>query len=298
MKRGAMLASFCAVLGVALAAIYYVQRHAKNTGVSANAVLEMAEDAQRDLTRVPMQLTRISDQEEIAIGKELSSRYTSLGYSLNTEQARLDAYVKKVGATVAVHSRRRLPYEFHLIPDRNLINAFSLPGGPVYVGEGMLDLMLTEDELASVLGHEVEHIDHYHCVERVQVEAKLKRLDLDALGELLQIPLALWETGYNKDEELEADREGMFLAVAAGYSPYGAVKLFEQFAKLEREYVIHAETPEQELSELAVQSLEGYFRTHPLTSERLGQANRVIAEEKWEGKQEQRNFRIEYDVRN
>ncbi|HKT46246.1 MAG TPA: M48 family metallopeptidase [Candidatus Acidoferrales bacterium] len=297
MKRGAMLAAFVVVLGCAVAAICYTQRHAKQTPVSANAVLQMAADAQRDLSRAPMHLTRISDEEEISIGRELAARYTPLHPSLNAEQAALDAYVKKVGAAVAGHAHRKLPYEFHVIPDRSLINAFSLPGGPVYVGQGMLDQMLTEDELANVLGHEVEHIDHYHCVERVQVEAQLKHLDLGVIGELLQIPLALWETGYNKDEELEADREGMFLAVAAGYSPYGAVKLFEQFAKLEREYVIHAETPEQELSELALQSLEGYFRTHPLPSERLDQANRLIVEQKWEGKKEQRNFRIEYQVR-
>src|SRR5207244_13551377 len=48
---------------------------------------------------------------------------------------------------------------FHYIPDPNLINAFALPGGHVFIGRGMLDLMTTEDQLATVLGHEVEHID-------------------------------------------------------------------------------------------------------------------------------------------
>ena len=88
----------------------------------------------------------------------------------------------------------------------------------------LLDLMTTEDELASVLAHELEHIDHYHCVERVQVAANLKNLNLEVLGELLQLPFSVWEAGYQKDEELEADREGIFLAVEAGYSPYGAVR--------------------------------------------------------------------------
>lgn len=61
--------------------------------------------------------------------------------------------------------------------------------------------------------------------------------------------------------------------------------------------MIRAETPEQELSELALQSLAGYFQTHPPPSERLEQANRVIAEQKWERRTKQRNFRIEYEVR-
>jgi len=100
-----------------------------------------------------------------------------------------------------------------------MINAFSLPGGPVYIGEGMLDLMMSEDELANVLAHEIEHIDHYHCVERVQLEAKLKDLNLDILGALLQIPLDFWEAGYQKDEEFEADREGMYLACSPATLP-------------------------------------------------------------------------------
>jgi beta-barrel assembly-enhancing protease len=298
MKRAVLFPVFFLVLAASAAALYYGERRTKNSHVSANAILEMASDAQRDITRIPMRLTRISDDEEISIGRKLSAQYAPMSKPVSAEQAALQLYVQRVGAAVAVRAHRHLPYEFHLIPDRNLINAFALPGGPVYIGEGMTDLMLTEDELANVLGHEVEHIDHYHCVERFQVEAKLKHLNLDVVGALLQLPLSIWETGYHKDEELEADREGMFLAVQAGYSPYGAVKMFERFAKLQKEYVIHAETPEEELSELAIQSLAGYFRSHPMPSERIDQANRIIAEQNWQTRTEQRPFRLEYEVHN
>jgi len=298
MKRAVLFPVFFLVLAASAGALYYAQRREKASQVSANAILQLAADAQRDVTRVPMHLTRISDEDEIAIGKQLSSQYLAINQPLSAEQNALRAYVRRVGGAVAVHAHRALPYEFHLIPDRNLINAFALPGGAVYIGEGMTDLVLTEDELANVLAHEVEHIDHYHCVERFQLEAKLKNLNLEAVGALLQLPLSLWEAGYHKDEEMEADREGMFLAVQAGYSPYGAVKTFERFAKLHNEYVIHAQTPEEELSELAIQSLGGYFRTHPLPSERIGQANRIIAEQHWETRIEQKPFRIEYDLHN
>jgi beta-barrel assembly-enhancing protease len=179
-----------------------------------------------------------------------------------------------------------------------MINAFSLPGGPIYIGEGMLDLMMSEDELANVLAHEIEHIDHYHCAERVQLGAKLKHLNLDVLGALLQFPIDFWEAGYHKDEEFEADREGMYLAVRSGYSPFGAVDMFERFAKLCDEYVIHAQSPDQEISELAIQSLNGYFRSHPLPSERLAQARRIIAEQHWEDRKTQKPFRVEYEVHN
>jgi predicted Zn-dependent protease len=298
MKRSVVFVVFFLILGFALAGLYWSQRRPKSTPVSANAILDMAADAQRDLSRIPMHLTRLSDEKEIAIGRELAARYATQTRKLTPEEEGLQKYVTRVGGTLAVHAHRRLPYTFTVLPDHNMINAFSLPGGPVYIGEGMLDLMMSEDELASVLGHEVEHIDHYHCVERVQLEAKLKSLNLDALGALLQIPLELWQAGYNKDEEFEADREGMLLAAQSGYSPYGAVDMFERFAKLCNEFVIYAQSPDEELSQLAIQSLNGYFRSHPLPSERLAQANRLIAEQHWEDRKAQKPFRVEYEVHN
>jgi predicted Zn-dependent protease len=298
MRRSILFPVFFLVLGVSAGSIYYAQRRQKASHVSASAIVELTADAQRDLTRAPMQLTRLSDEEEIAIGRQLEQQCASKYQKLSSEQKTLELYVQRAGAKVALHAHRALPYEFHLIPDRNMINAFALPGGPVYIGEGMTDLMFTEDELASVLAHEVEHIDHYHAVERVQIEAQLRHLNLEVIRDLVQLPISLWEAGYHKDEELEADREGMFLAVAAGYSPYGAVKMMEEFAKLHKEYVIHAESPEEELSELAVQSLEGYFRTHPLPSERIEQANRIIAEQHWEALTGQTPFRLEYELHN
>jgi predicted Zn-dependent protease len=298
MKRSVVFVVFFLILGVALAGLYWSQRRPKATAVSPNAILNMAADAQRDLSRIPMHFTRLSDEEEIAIGKELASRYATQIRPLTPEEQGLEKYVRRVGGTVAAHAHRHLPYSFTVLPDHNMINAFSLPGGPVYIGEGMLDLMTTEDELAQVLAHEIEHIDHYHCVERVQVEAKLKNLNLEVVGVLVQIPMELWEAGYHKDEEFEADREGMLLAVRSGYSPFGAVDQFERFAKLCDEYVIHAKSPDEELSQLAVLSLTGYFRSHPQPSERLAQANRLIAQEHWESRTQRKPFRIEYEVRN
>jgi beta-barrel assembly-enhancing protease len=296
MKGPVVFLCFFLVLGLALSSLYYTQVRNKRTHVSANAMLEMAADAQRDLTRVPMHLTRLADSEEIAIGWELATQYDSQQQNLTPEEQHLAAYVEHVGNLVALRAQRQqLPFTFHLIPNRHLINAFSLPGGPVFVGEGMLDQMTTEDELANLLAHEIEHIDHYHCVERVQIEAQLKNLNLNVLAQVLQLPVQLWQAGYEKDEELEADREGMFLAVRAGYSPYGALQLFERFAKLHREYVIHAESPEEELSDLAIESLSGYFRSHPPSSERIAQAQQIIAQQHWEDRQHLKPFRPRRD---
>lgn len=288
--------AFLVVVVVAGAALYYSQFR-KPTPISSNAVVNAVADAERDIARAPNRLMRISDEEEIRIGNELAGRYITDFAALSPEGQATQAYVSRVGMQLAVHAHRKLPYAFHLVPNTDLVNAFALPGGHVFIGQGLLDLMTSEDELASVLGHELEHIDHYHCAERVQVEAKLRKLRLGVVSELVQLPLAIWQVGYNKDEELEADREGTMLAVQAAYSPYGALRMFEKFARLHNEYVVHATTPQQELSQLAIESVSGYFRSHPLPSERIAQINALIAQHHWQDRKELKPFRIEYQIK-
>lgn len=64
--------------------------------------------------------------------------------------------MSEVGDRVAARAHRKLPYRFHLVANLDLINAFALPGGHVFVGLGLLHQMTGEDELACVLGHEIE----------------------------------------------------------------------------------------------------------------------------------------------
>ena len=95
-----------------------------------------------------------------------------------------------------------------------------------------MTLMQSEDALAAVLGHEVEHVDLRHCAERVQTEQRLR--NLGPLGDLLGLPVEIFIAGYSKDQEIEADRNGTALAVEAGYSPLGILQLFKEFARLEK----------------------------------------------------------------
>jgi predicted Zn-dependent protease len=263
------------VLAAATAALYYSGRHKQETRVGPEAVLNALADTQRELSRVPAAITRISDEEEISIGNTLAESY-SVQYGAG--DATIQAYVNTVGRKVSGRARRKFDYKFHYVPDESLVNAFALPGGHVFIGKGMLRLMQTEDELANVLGHEVEHIDNYHCVERYQLKVRMHDLPL---AELLALPVELFQAGYSKEQELEADRDGTYLAVMAGYSPQGAVHLFERFGRLHREYVLKAESPDQELSRVAIAGIEGYFRSHPLPEERVNQIQRLIAAKKW-----------------
>jgi predicted Zn-dependent protease len=277
MKRWIILAAIV-LLGVA--SVVVSERRKVDVPASPAALLYLVADTEQELTRMPVRYTRMSDEEEIRIGNELakSESYSSREEREAPETVIVEHYLMRVGEQVVRGAHRKLPYKFHYIPLPTFINAFALPGGHVYVGAGLLSLMDSEDELAAVMGHEIEHIDHYHCAERVQREQALRKIPLAGL---IAIPIEVFEAGYSKDQELEADREGTRLAVRAGNSASGAIRMFETFGRLYEEYEAKAKTPQEELSIVAQQTLEGYFRSHPLPSERIAQVRKLIASEGW-----------------
>lgn len=274
MKRWLVL---LALLGASGAVLYYAQRHKQETRVGPEGVLGALADAQRDVSRLPARVVRLSDAEEVSLGDEMAARYMR-GGNLSPVDLQVSQYVMTVGKAVAVHARRKLNYQFHYVADPGLVNAFALPGGHVFIGKGLIQLMETEDELASVLGHEVEHVDNYHSNDRVSLEARLRHLPL---SELMTLPVELFQAGYSKEQEMEADRDGAALAVMAGYSPQGAIRLFQTFARLERRYAGKAQTPDEEMSKVVLEGLAGYFRSHPLAAEREAQMRQLIASRNW-----------------
>jgi len=266
-------------------AIVTAEWHKIDTRPSADAVLSMAADAQHEATRLPARLDRLSDEDEIRIGDELARRYAERWRSDPKDAAagtRMEAYLQAVGERAAAGAHRRLPYKFHYIADPKFVNAFALPGGHVFLGQGLLNLMKSEDALAAVLGHEVEHIDLRHCAERVQTETHLR--NLGAIGDLLGLPVEIFMAGYSKDQELEADRNGTALAVKAGYSPVGILDLFTEFQKLEVRGsgpARNADSPIDEAAQLSLATLQGYFQSHPPAALRREQILRLIRSEGW-----------------
>jgi beta-barrel assembly-enhancing protease len=109
MKRALV---FLSVLLIAVGALYFGLRRPQSTTVSPSAVLAMAADAQRDLTRTPMRLTRLSDQEEIRIGNELAAQYSLPSATLSASESGLENYLRQVGSTVSRRAHRKLLYGF------------------------------------------------------------------------------------------------------------------------------------------------------------------------------------------
>jgi predicted Zn-dependent protease len=279
------------IIAMAAAAVFLGERLDRPVAPSPEPLLYLVADAERDLMRVPVSLSPLSDAQETAIGDNLAKNYLIANGAANSaggrEEELIAQYVSATGATLAKSAHRKLKYQFHYVPQEFLVNAFALPGGHIFIGKGLLELMDTEDELASVLGHEMEHVELRHCADREQIEARLRGFPL---GELFEIPAEIFQAGYSKEQELEADREGVRLAVAGGYSAAGAVAMFRRFEKIEsesgnvekqrrRRSVL--ELPADIASVVVLDSLEGYFRSHPPARERRERIERLIAEERW-----------------
>jgi predicted Zn-dependent protease len=282
MKRYLPLVFIVAASAVAIA---IVQHNHINTEASPQALLTAVADAQHELTRVPAQLDHMSDAEEIAVGHELAKHAapsTGVMGDDPSHDAAVEAYLQMVGSRVAAHARRKLPWTFHYIPSPEFLNAFAIPGGQVFVGQGMLNLMQSEDALAAVLGHEIEHIDLRHCAERAQTQAELHQLG--PLGDFAGIPVHDFLAGYNKEEELEADRDGTIRAVQSGYSYTGILQLFNEFKALEGSKTLPVGRPHgplEEAAQLSLSTLSGYFASHPPSNQRTEQVRTLANERGW-----------------
>jgi predicted Zn-dependent protease len=271
------------ILLLGILAIVHTERRHIATQPSPQALLSAAADAQHELTRIPAHFDPMSDADEIALGNTLAANYTSHfeadpPVAKTPQDLQLETYLQTVGLRAASHARRQLPWHFHLIRSSGFVNAFALPGGHVFVGLGLLKLMHSEDALAAVLGHEVEHIDLRHCADRYQTEMHLRHLDPTGL---LSLPVDLFMAGYSKDQELEADRDGTTLAVESGYSPQGILQLFNEFAKLEGTPAATYSDPVEEAAGLSLATLSGYFRSHPPAAERTRQIESLIKTNRW-----------------
>jgi TonB family protein len=192
--------------------------------------------------------------------------------------------VNRVGQRLAAQARRKLPWRFQYVTEPGFFNAFALPGGHIVLGEGLATQIETEDELAAILGHEIEHVDRYHCADRIQVEATARSLPM---GGLITLPIAVFQAGYTKDQESEADREGTALAVRAGYSPLGAVHAMQMLA--DRQAALHGEAsagnhttnPVEATAAVGLEGIVDYFKSHPDPAERVNAIQALIRDQGW-----------------
>jgi beta-barrel assembly-enhancing protease len=212
-------------------------------------------------------LMLVSEQQELAIDKQHSPFQISSDYGI-CQDAKLNDYVSGVSKALEplVH-RPEIPYR-SLCVNATYINAYAFPGGTIGITRGILLKLNNEAELASLLGHELGHINARHS-SRQSSQAQVSSLILgglsiaaevyaSGLGDLTQklgpLVQGAFLSKYSRDNEREADALGNEYMVKAGYSSQGFVGLMEMLNALNKE------KPNAALM---------LFATHPMSSERL-----------------------------
>lgn len=264
-------------------AVFLLQRRKAFVPITPRPLLYILADTQQEVERIPFAVTRVSDKEEMDIGNQLAEQHNlSALAGQGPDPETITAYLNAVGARIAAHvHRKEIRYSFYYQNDPDFVNAFALPGGHIVVGRGLLRLVQSEDELAAVLGHEIAHVDDRDAIERVQYLMVSRKIGLDGIYQLGAPLVQLYEAGYSKEQEFEADRAGLGLAVAAGYSPIGGVNLMTRFEKLEEDYSEHPLSGPIEVAQMPQSALEEYFRSHPPATERRVHLEREIRSNGW-----------------
>ncbi len=216
------------------------------------------------------ELALISEQQEVQIGKQAAEEATQqMGL---VHDAALQQYVSSIGMVLAKHSERpELPWEFHVIDDPTP-NAFALPGGPVFVTRGLVTLMNSEAQLATVVGHEIGHVTARHSVNQMSKQ-QLAQLGLglgavlvpggDQVAGLASQGLGLLFLKYGRDDEREADELGFRYALNDGYDVREMGKVFLSL---------------QRSSELeGAQKIPDWAASHPAEPERIANVEKRVA---------------------
>lgn len=208
--------------------------------------------------------------EEVKFGREIAARLLGQ-YKMSTND-RLQKYLNLVGTTLTRNcSRPELDFHFILI-DSSEMNAYSTPGGFVFVTSALLSRMENEAELAGVLAHEIAHITERHIVKELSLKGAEKSavssitVLIGGASESVKIALSqavdkavdlILRDGYKKEDEMQADTSAVFLGALSGYDPSGVVSFLEKIGKVKT----------------------SVGKTYPVYDLRLATINQAIADE-------------------
>lgn len=210
----------------------------------------------------------IDTASEVNMGQQLVPQVEAKYHIYKDKQ--LTAYIDRIGQRVArVSDRTDLAYHFKVVDD-NSFNAFTIPGGYVYVNRGLLDRIDSEDELAVVLAHEIGHVAARHTAKQIQAQMGYSIIMDIAFGasgrqdlaQALNITFSLISSGYSREDELQADRLSVRYANRSGFKPEAALRVLGLI---------------QELEKSDPTSMLVFLRSHPPASQRIAVVKEELA---------------------
>jgi predicted Zn-dependent protease len=205
------------------------------------------------------ELVFMSDEKEVELGKSLSKQVETKFKKIadSSKQARVSDVGQRL---VNVCDRREILYYFAAL-DEEEKNAFALPGGYIYVFDGLMENTENDDELAYVLAHEISHIVARHSVDMLKknigfnilmVLAKTGAPDNQTVRKA-NAAINLLMLSYSREDELMADSLAVRFMQKAGFKPEGAISFLEKLKEIKRREPIRPM----------------YAQTHPYINERI-----------------------------
>lgn len=220
------------------------------------------------------QFLPMSWEEEVKIGAEAAPEFIEQSGGELPDQG-IVQYVRDMGARLAAQSEMPdIEWEFFVL-DSQVINAFALPGGKVFISRGLMSKMDNEAQLAGVIGHEIGHVTARHGNERMGKAMVAQGLILAAgiggavsdneymqvLGVGTAVGGQLFLLKYSRGNELEADALGVRYMAKVGYNPIGQIQVME----ILREASGGGAPPE-------------WLSTHPASDTRISNLEKIITE--------------------
>ncbi|MDM7921855.1 MAG: M48 family metallopeptidase [Pyrinomonadaceae bacterium] len=211
--------------------------------VWAMALLPMASLAQ---TQVKMPKNRYKVQDDVQAGREAAAQVEQLFPIIR--DAETSQYIQRVGENLvaAIPPQFRQPafdYNFKVV-NASDINAFALPGGPMYVNRGMIEAARNEGEMVGVMSHEIAHVALRHATAQATKQGSWKN-QLGTIGLILggavlggqtgaqlgMLGAQIWQTRYSREYETQADVLGSQIMARAGYDPRDLANMFQTIAQ-------------------------------------------------------------------
>ena len=195
------------------------------------------------------QHVNMSEAQEIALGVQAAPEMEQQ-YGGESQDARATAAVQQVGQQIvqanALNQKTQYQFHFHLLADDQTINAFALPGGQVFITQGLLKNLTSEAQLAGVLAHEVGHVIARHSAEQVAQSqltqglsgaAAIAAYDPNSPGSSAARAAAaamiakLVSLRFSRNDELQADDFAVKFTPKAGYDPRAMIGVMQMLDK-------------------------------------------------------------------
>lgn len=187
-----------------------------------------------DITGETQQIA-LSPEQEIALGLSSAPQMAAEfgGVSIDRQAT---ARVSSIGEMLVTKSAARQikwAYQFYLLADTKTINAFALPGGQVFITEGLYRLLKNDNELAGVLAHEIGHVIARHGAEHLAKQQLTQGLTSAAMigtgsydaGQMAALVGQFISLRYSRSDELESDALGVRFMAEAGFDPEALIEV-------------------------------------------------------------------------